>query len=279
MRWLLKNHDWFKRPVASYMHGFVDGRGIISNAEVHVNYTYTFSVDIKNCFDRTWITRFPEFKGMEKTHADYKIAEHCFYKPKGWKGPRFAAQGLPTSPKITNYALQEYTDKLVDLAPAFSVYADDLTWSYDKPNHHLYILRELKRVFTGSGYKFHKAHKMNAKRGYRRICGINVGNDRYKPDDPLIAITRRTRRNLRTAIHIENEHQILGLLEFTKLKRPIPTIIRDVLREYSVQNLKETDRCIACRGMLLAHLKTQKLCKRCYDEFIAEGDAYRVTEI
>ena len=116
-----KVHNADEEQVA---HGFIRGRGPVSNALKHVGYSYTFSLDLKNFFDSVRPNMVEEYLSEEELSL-------CFIDG-------VARQGLPTSPAIANLAFfkidQEIIDAIAEVGAytMYTRYADDLIFSFNQ---------------------------------------------------------------------------------------------------------------------------------------------------
>lgn len=113
-------------------HGFIAGRGILSNAEAHTGRRWVFNVDLDDFFPTI---NFGRVRGL-------------FMRPPFDMAPAAATvvaqivtfrnglpQGAPTSPSLSNFIATALDRKLLRLARqhrlAYSRYADDITFSTD----------------------------------------------------------------------------------------------------------------------------------------------------
>ena len=206
------------------VHGFVPGRNPVTNAMRHVGRQYTVCMDIADFFDH--VTE--KLLGVHKTLIPVKL---CM--PEG-----FAAQGLPTSPPLSNLAMIQF-DQAVSftlqtngwLLPArdfvYTRYADDIAISFDMAEGWSLgevrkrvvepLVEEIGSLLADMGMAINekKVRLLHATSGRRRIItGVSVGeND--------VRIPRATRRRLRAATHkCPGSLQTRGLAEWGKLKLP-----------------------------------------------------------
>lgn len=120
-------------PNAAAM-GFVRGKSVVTNAQVHLGQNFVYNIDLKDFFPS--ITSGRVFKRLmvkpfclnEKVAS--LISDLCSYK----KGEnKVLPQGAPTSPTITNIICEKLDIKLTRLAKAYGLkytrYADDITFS------------------------------------------------------------------------------------------------------------------------------------------------------
>jgi len=211
-------HEEEINNIENIYHGFIQNRNCVTAAKKHVGYDMTIMMDIVAFFDSVT---------MEHT----KITDPSLYTAEGYCG-----QGFATSPMLANIgiipivkAVDDYL-KAVYGKYAFTIYADDIQISinsedYNEANNIIEIVTAAFEVY-GFDIHPHKTRIRYAKHGYRRILGINVGNED-------IRATRKTMKRLRAAKHQKNGPSAGGLstwskcllpkkLRYTEL--PIPTI-------------------------------------------------------
>ena len=176
-------------------HGFVPQRNSRTACEHHIGYDATIMYDIKDFFDNVKISHFDElvFEALDLN------PKYLFHKDK------YAAQGFPSSPTLANIAiipcirqLQKGLEVLTGNDYALTIYADDIQISIDNPTKD--IKREIDELVanTLSDYGFtinpNKTRIKLAKYGWRRILGLNVGED-------SIRATRKTMSKIRAVRH------------------------------------------------------------------------------
>lgn len=117
------------------VHGFRQGKNIVTNAESHVNKKSVFNIDLEDFFPTI---HFGRVRGILKVHpynlsavgAKF-VAGICCYKGK-------LPQGAPTSPIVSNMICSKLDHDLQALAIeekcTYSRYADDITFSTTKRN-------------------------------------------------------------------------------------------------------------------------------------------------
>lgn len=134
--------------------GFVPKKSIVDNAKIHIGKQFVFNTDLKDFFPSTKFRRIKTVLGlaplnlideneMNSNKEKRKISEK---KGKGYLGYLIAnlccdngclPQGAPTSPTLTNLVCQRLDKKLYKFAKsinaAYSRYADDITFSSNKP--------------------------------------------------------------------------------------------------------------------------------------------------
>lgn len=181
-------------PLDEAVHGFRQGRSILSNAQPHVGKPCVVNVDIDSFFESTVYAKVLRACSVLVDrrfcpYGHFVLADLCCF---GGKLPT----GAPTSPAIANFALVS-ADKSIGKAAhkhgiTYTRYADDLTFSGDGNTPK--ILPFVEKVLGQAGYKL-KQNKTNIyRRGRRQMVTGLVVND--KPN-----VARRIRRRLRAAVH------------------------------------------------------------------------------
>lgn len=188
-------------------HAFVKGRNCVTNALPHIGYTYTISMDIENFFD-----------SIRECHVsniiNQTIINDCFVD----EAPR---QGLPTSPLIANIALLDSDELIIDsledmnIAYAYTRYADDISISFDDKKLIGKIIFIVKSILKNKGFKINekKTRVQSTKNGRKIITGIAVDNRGLHP-------TRKTLKKIRAAAHQNNKNSIIGLKNWADCKLP-----------------------------------------------------------
>jgi len=115
-------------PLHTAAHGFVAGKGIVSNALVHRKSRYVLNIDIKDFFPSVKFEQYP-FCQIEQHLTDEEVQwvkEVCF-----WNGS--LPQGAPTSPVLANIKLKEVDETItawcLERGLLYTRYADDMTFS------------------------------------------------------------------------------------------------------------------------------------------------------
>ena len=194
-------------------YAFMKGRNVVMNAEAHIGYNYTLSMDLSNFFDSVR-------KSMVKDVLNKTELELCFID-------NIARQGLPTSPAIANIAFLKCdkaiikTFKKQGMAVSYTRYADDLTFSFNNKEYAQKIIDIVKKIVTKAGFKINtsKTKLQDARNGRRIITGIGVDKDGVHP-------TRKILRKIRAAEHQKNSRSLQGLKEFAKCKVPKHTDVK-----------------------------------------------------
>lgn len=189
------------------VHGFVIGRGIVSNAQRHVNRRYVLNIDLKDFFPSI---NFGRVRGLFMA-APYSLpsevatvlAQICCYDNQ-------LPQGAPTSPIVSNILCARLDSQLQHLAREckciYTRYADDLTFSTNQIRFPPAILRpdfadneadlgnELHEIITKNGFVVNPS-KVRWFRPFQRqeVTGITT-NVRLNVD-------RRYIRQIRAMLH------------------------------------------------------------------------------
>ncbi len=189
------------------VHGFMRGRGPVSNALKHVGYAYTLSLDLKDFFDSVTSEMVEEYLSEEER-------ELCFIDG-------IARQGLPTSPLIANMALLKLDRQIKDaiaeegVFTVYTRYADDLIFSFNHEAFAPTLETLVEKIMTEGGFQLNRKKRrlQSAKNGRRMITGIAV-------DEHGIHPSRKLKRRIRAAVHQKNRESAFGLLSWAECKEP-----------------------------------------------------------
>jgi RNA-directed DNA polymerase len=151
--------------ISTFAHGFTKGRGIISNAENHLNTKYILNIDFDSFFDqfnfgrvRAFFLKNKNFKLNDEIAT--LIAKIAVYK-------NLLPQGSPCSPIISNIITHSVDVRFVSLASRnscyYTRYADDITISTRRSefpcsiakieNNTVILSESLKSIVIKSGFK------------------------------------------------------------------------------------------------------------------------------
>lgn len=170
------------------VHGYVKGKGIISNANVHKNMRWIGRVDIQSYYPSINIRRIIGLFQSRPFYFPKKIAillahlcTHLNQLP----------QGAPTSPILSNLIVRRLDSKLAVLAKNcrcfYSRYADDIfistnmktypkdILSYDTRDGTILLGEEIKQIFTNEDFKINIS-KLSLKNKSQRqmVTGVIV---------------------------------------------------------------------------------------------------------
>ena len=171
-----------------YITGFVPGKSVVDNAEIHIGKNYVFNTDLKDFFpsiskSRVWATlKHPPFN-FNDTIAD-AIAGLCCTEmkiegKKCWALP----QGSPCSPIITNIVCKTLDRRLYGLAKKFKLrysrYADDITFSGNKNVFKKVgtFQQELERIINTQHFTINdKKTRLQKKSQRQEVTGLVVSD-------------------------------------------------------------------------------------------------------
>ena len=201
-----------RAPISEHAHGFVRGRGILTNALEHTGKRVVLNVDIRNFFGSLPIEHIRAALNQTRLRSRVPKTENQGWAVRDRESLSPAAldvlvkivtragslpQGAPTSPAITNIALR-HTDGILAKAcrrigVSYTRYADDLTFSgADGPVQG--IVPFVRELLTRIGLELHpdKTHVYRSGR-QQLVTGLVVNSSPNLP--------RRDRRRMRAAAH------------------------------------------------------------------------------
>lgn len=206
-------------PVHSAAHGFLVGRSIVSNAQVHAGARVIVKLDIEGFYPTV---TFPRVKGLlRKAGLGEQVAtllallatecprEELVVDGKTVfvaTGPRSLPQGAPTSPSITNALCLRMDCRLYGLAQKlgcrYTRYADDLTFSFhgpaEGPDLVGTLINAVTRIVAAEGFAIKPKKTRVMRSGARqRVTGLVVNS---APGRPPARVSRKQLRELRAAI-------------------------------------------------------------------------------
>ena len=192
-----------RRPV----HGFVDDRSVLSNAEAHLKRRFILNIDLKDFFPSITEPRVSGFLrslGLTGRVADVLARLICV--------DGHLPQGAPTSPLLSNMICFGLDKRLMafarDARCIYTRYADDITFSGVQPPIPLFeggappagrvsvdqLAESLRRIVEGNGFTLHPDKLHYADRNSRRtVTGIKINE--------FPNVDRRYVRDLRAALH------------------------------------------------------------------------------
>ena len=198
--------------------GYVRGRNIRHNAELHLGATLLLKTDIKNFFPSITRQRVElHFAGLGARRDTAKVLSR-FLTINGR-----LPLGLPTSPIIANAICHELDVELcgmaMDIASTYSRYADDLTFSSDGA---LPDVSDVSAIVERHGFELAADKTRVTKRGQNHyVTGLSI-SDAQAPHAP-----RSMKRSLRQELHYAKEFGLrghigaLGITEDGKVQRYI----------------------------------------------------------
>jgi RNA-directed DNA polymerase len=210
--WILAN-VLNKLPVTEAAHGFVAGRGIVSNASPHVSKAVVVNLDLSDFFPTIHFFRVRavfERYGYSGSVASV-LALLCTECPRatvtyaGTKyeaatGPRGLPQGAPTSPGLSNQVARKLDKRLLGVAGklglTYTRYADDLTFSggAELAGKIGWLLVKVRNIAREEGFAVNeKKTRVMRRSAAQTVTGVVV-ND--KP-----SVSREELRRLRAILH------------------------------------------------------------------------------
>jgi len=211
-RGLRSLENYFNMAVANtnikdVSNGFLTGKNVVTAAQQHIGFKTTIMLDLTDFFDTVHISMIP--KG--------------FRDPNYFKQDGFCGQSFVTSPMLANIASLRFLSgikwwlEMNEPTHVFTIYADDLQISVNTEDRNRLdkIVEQITKVVGHSGFIINskKTRYKYAKYGYRRILGINVGEDHYRA-------TRKTIRKIRAANHQSNWSSKGGLTNWANCNLP-----------------------------------------------------------
>lgn len=174
--------------------GFIPGRSIKDNAQIHVGQKIVVNADIKAFFPSTTYKQVYSLSrrlcgGSLSPFAARLFSEICCFNGN-------LATGSPTSPAISNLIMLNFDHFISNISKKLDVnytrYADDITFSGDSAS--VWMLKPLKTYLTRLGYELDPKKTNIFRKGRRQtVTGLVVNKQ------PNIA--RPLRKRLRAAVY------------------------------------------------------------------------------
>lgn len=189
-RWILEN-ILYTIPVKSYVHGFVPGRSIVTNAFPHLKAKYILKMDIKDYFPSIHFGIVKKFFCKIGYPLDIAnaLASICCYNS-------HLPQGAPTSPYLANLICEGMDIRIQGLCQKHNLiytrYADDITISGS--SNVFWIKNIIKKIVESYSFQINEEKTLVVKPGERkRVTGIIVNEK--------LSIPKGTIRELRKNIY------------------------------------------------------------------------------
>lgn len=206
-----------------HVHGFINGRNVVTCAKPHVGFQYTLSVDLSDFFDTVTQKKFESRLGQLKTILEIKHKHIVFCDAA-------ARQGLMSSPSISNITATRLDEVLIEYCDSkgivYTRYADDLSFSSNDKDTLLSLREDIKGMVEVCEFTLNEKKTRLQWGGpdgnwTREIVGVGVNKTSVIP-------LRNSKRKLRAAkhnlvMHPNNKRQetiVRGLEEWNKLKEP-----------------------------------------------------------
>lgn len=209
-------------PVHDSAHGFLSGKNIVSNAQLHVGAKILINFDLENFFPSISYKRvkgvFRSFGYSESIATVFAlictapVTEEVELDGKSYfvaLGDRHLPQGAPTSPAISNIVARRLDKSLTRIAAGlgfkYTRYADDLTFSTeDKDADAGRLMRQVRYIVDRQGFVVNEDKtRILRRRRQQEVTGIVV-NDK-------ISIDRKTLRKFRAVLHQAENKGLDGL--------------------------------------------------------------------
>ncbi len=207
-------------------YGFVKGRSIVGNAQLHVKKMLVVNADVSNCFPSV---RWPLVRHALMRDLSYQLSPISIsFLVDLCTAEGALPIGAPTSPAILNRVMYK-TDEILNHQAAlrgcsYSRYADDITFSGNAGA--VSLLGVARGVLSGIGLSLDPQKTNIFRRGRRQICTGLVVNEK-------VNVPRRIRKRVRAAVHAfensksvhwdgeqMNSSELRGRLEFLKMVTP-----------------------------------------------------------
>jgi hypothetical protein len=230
-------------PVHGAAHGFLVGRSILTNAQVHAGARIVVKMDIKGFYPTvTWrrvkgllrraglgeqVATLMALLATESPREEVDTHGKTYFVA---TGPRSLPQGAPTSPSITNALCLRLDSRLSGLAKKlgarYTRYADDLTFSWHGDAHADIgnLIHATTAIVKAEGFEMHPKKTRVMRSGARQsVTGLVVN---AAPGRPSARVPRKRIRDLESAIYNrekgrpgkgESLEQLKGLAAFVMM--------------------------------------------------------------
>lgn len=200
-------------PLSEAAHGFVPGRGIVTNATPHVGKPVVLNMDLEDFFPSISFYRIRHvferhgYSGSVATvlallctECPRMTVEYAGTQYEAATGPRALPQGAPTSPGLSNQVARKLDKRLLGLAAKLGItytrYADDLTFSGgdELASRVGYLMARVRNIARDEGFAVNeKKSRVMRRSAAQTVTGVVV-ND--KP-----SVSRDEVRRLRAILH------------------------------------------------------------------------------
>lgn len=184
--------------------GFISGKSVLDNAQVHVGHNYVFNIDLKDFFPSIPQTRVWKRLQLSPFNFSTEIANVlaglcCTFDKE--VGCNVLPQGSPASPLLTNAICDTLDRRMRGVAKRFGLhysrYADDMTFS---SMHNVYqegseFRSEIQRIILEQGFRMNESKTRLQKTGSRQeVTGLTV--------NAIANVSRKYISDLRWILHI-----------------------------------------------------------------------------
>lgn len=176
------------------VNGYVTGRSVVSNAHVHANKKFVLNLDLENFFPSITFGRVHAVLQLKpilaKPNVAQMIAKLCCYEG-------VLPQGAPTSPVLSNMICQRLDRRIESLVSGYQItytrYADDLTFSSDKPFENGFLSR-LDEIIKAEGFTINlEKVRLQLKNSRQEVTGLTVNEK--------VNVTQQFIREIRAMLH------------------------------------------------------------------------------
>jgi len=209
------------------VHGFVYGKNVRTNAQVHTSKEYVFNIDLLDFFPSINFGRvYGMFMGKPyrlPQSVARVLARICCYKD---SNKDYLPQGSPTSPIVSNMICAKLDNELYRYARRleckYTRYADDISFSTDRPNFPV----ELAVITTDPS-------------GGRSSVTVGTGLNSIIEQNGFLINTRKV-----WIQHRRYRQKVTGLIvnEFPNVSRKYTSQIRAMLHAWDKYGLKSAEK-------------------------------------
>ena len=188
-----------------YATGFIVGRSVKDNARHHLGQTCIFNADLENFFPS--ITKQMVRRALYRELGDILVSREVINiicslcTVPGSDGVEVLPQGAPTSPVLSNIVLKSLDDEMSELALRigcrYSRYADDITFSHDKPLRKMtqFVQSKIFAIIASHGLRVNEKKTRTLVPGTRQeVTGVVVNSK--------LNVSRKYIKHLRTLLHL-----------------------------------------------------------------------------
>lgn len=209
------------------VHGFTNGKSIVSNALAHVNQDIVYNIDLQDFFSSISYETIIEKLIRQPYYFSYRAAKliAMIVTVNTETGQRVLPQGAPSSPIFTNIVADHMDVRLQKLSEKYGMtytrYADDITFSFDKKalcrwSSHGFIkgLKDIiEDIIQTEGFKINK-----------KKTRISFPNQRHEVTGLIVSgkvnVRREYIKRLRTEIHNwEKDGYVIASYKFFNVNR------------------------------------------------------------
>lgn len=212
--------------ISQYAHGFKIGKGIRSNAQMHMTKKYILSIDIKEFFPSisSFMIKgvFKSLPGIDGESAEL-LTKICTFEEK-------LPQGGVTSPYLSNIIFKEIDETIARSCNiegiVYTRYADDLTFSHDDIDKLILIFKKVEPIINTAGFVLNpKKTRILSGKNRKAVTGV-ILNEKGR-----MTVGRKRKRLLRSIMH----HYIVKKDSKVNLKFVIGNLafINDIEGDYS----------------------------------------------